>query len=185
MDPSKNAYSILGLAPPSSRPSSSPALDSHTLKRAYRAALLRAHPDKHSAREKRGAKEEGEGLKKDKDGGVTVDQVKSAFAILSCSTQRAALDARILASAAAPTAATTSEDGAPLVGGEEVFDLEEDFEEVEVEGGRVEWRRGCRCGDVWRVGEEGLEGAVGRGEREVRVECGGCSLGGWVGFGVG
>lgn len=65
---------------------------------------------------------------------------------------------------------------------------EEEMEvEVEIErNGQMEWTRACRCGDEkgYVILEEELEDAESRGEGEVLVGCGGCSLWVRVGFGV-
>lgn len=52
--------------------------------------------------------------------------------------------------------------------------------------GQMEWTRACRCGDEkgFRILEEELEDAEGRGEKEVLVGCEGCSLWVRVGFEV-
>ncbi|KAF2003396.1 hypothetical protein P154DRAFT_617684 [Amniculicola lignicola CBS 123094] len=73
--------------------------------------------------------------------------------------------------------------------GLEVLDLEDFKTNGEEEGTEAEgmvWTRPCRCGAEggFRIEEEELERASGRGEKEVLVGCGGCSLWVRVGFEV-
>lgn len=69
--------------------------------------------------------------------------------------------------------------------GLELLDLS-DFDEQDGEVAEGEWTRACRCGDEkgFRILEEDLEDAEGRGEKEVLVGCRGCSLWVRVGFDV-
>ena len=185
----KNYYHTLGLSAPSpgsttttssSSSSSSFRPKSADLRRAYRNALLAAHPDK-SAGGVRGAH--------------SVDDVKEAYGVLDDAARRAEYDnwvlrnGHVLATGGGAGAEEAGKQGGGLsrdfVLGLEVLDLS-DFEDKEGEGGEVQWTRGCRCGDLegFRIVEGDLEEAEGRGEKEVLVGCGGCSLWVRVGFEV-
>lgn len=149
------------------------------MRRAYRNALLAAHPDKKAA----GAR-----------GVHSVDDVKEAYGVLDDAGRRAEYDNWVLRNPHV-LAAGVGEEGESKGGGFslsqdfvlglEALDLS-DFKEGEGEGEEVQWTRGCRCGDQegFRIVEEDLEDAEGRGEKEVLVGCGGCSLWVRVGFEV-
>lgn len=175
----KNYYHILGLsAPAPGSPSLRPK--SADLRRAYRNALLAAHPDKKAA----GAK-----------GLYSVDDVKEAYNVLDDATLRAQYDnwvlrnPHILAKGTGTGGDSSGGEGQTLsqdfILGLELLDLS-DFDEQEGQGDEVEWTRGCRCGDDkgFRILEDDLEDAEARGEKEVLVGCGGCSLWVRVGFEV-
>ncbi|KAJ4408083.1 Diphthamide biosynthesis protein 4 [Didymella pomorum] len=171
----KNYYHILGLSAPSTgNPSARP--QSAELRRAYRNALLKAHPDKQSATRA------GERTLR----GYTVDDVKEAYRVLDDARTRDEYENWVLRNP--HVLQSTRDDGggevtlsADFVLGLDVLDLS-DFEEGE-EG---EWTRACRCGDGkgFRILEVDLEDAEMRGEKEVLVGCGGCSLWVRVGFDV-
>ncbi|KAF9692558.1 hypothetical protein EKO04_009435 [Ascochyta lentis] len=172
MSYTKNYYQILGLHAPS--PGSLSSRHSATeLRRAYRNALLAAHPDKKTVTSK---------------GTPSVDDVREAYRILESAASRAEYDNWLLrnphvlstssqsdSSGSAGTQQTLSQD---FILGLELLDLS-DFEELEVSG-EVQWARACRCGDDKGFGilEDDLVDAESRGEKEVLVGCGGCSL--WV-----
>jgi len=170
---SKEYYRVLGLEAAKSK------VPAEEVRKAYRHALLSAHPDK--AKKEGGGKLAG-GNKGPQKEGYTIDDVKEAFAVLGDKEERGKYD-RWLAvqpSERSGQSALTAD----FVLGLEVLDLA-DFEGVEEEGSML-WTRGCRCGDDegFRITEEELEGAVGRGEKEVLVGCLGCSLWVRVGFEV-
>lgn len=203
----KDYYHILALRAPTwtSTTSSSPSqqqqpISAATLRRAYKLALLAAHPDKQTAARERTSSRTTTNVH-------TVDDVKEAYTVLADERSRrqytewwrrhgdAVLARRGGAGAAGGAPATTGVD-ADFVLGLEVLDLE-DFEEEEVEeearvgaasGGEpgMRWTRACRCGDEkgFCIREEELERAEERGEREVLVGCEGCSLWVRVGFAV-
>ncbi|KAF2645994.1 hypothetical protein P280DRAFT_443043 [Massarina eburnea CBS 473.64] len=171
----KNYYRILGLETKSRE-----HLDQDDLKKAYRTALLGAHPDTASA------SQGGQG----KNEVYTVDDVKEAFGVLSDATQRVEYDGWI-----AGRGVEEGREGFLL--GLEVLDLsdfvagEDEGSDAEVGGNgatgpQVEWTRSCRCGNEkgFRITEKELEDAEGRGEKEVLVGCEGCSLWVRVGFDV-
>ncbi|KAG9206122.1 hypothetical protein G6514_004843 [Epicoccum nigrum] len=184
----KNYYHTLGLCAPSPGSSSSSSSSfrpkSAGLRRAYRNALLAAHPDKKAA----GASASGP---------HSVDDVKEAYGVLDDAARRAEYDNWVLrnphvlsSGAGAGVKEGESAGGGyalsqDFVLGLELLDLS-DFEERAGEAGEVLWTRGCRCGDQegFRIVEEDLEDAEGRGEKEVLVGCGGCSLWVRVGFEV-
>jgi diphthamide biosynthesis protein 4 len=187
----KNYYAILSLPPPQP---SSPAVSPAELRRAYKLALLGAHPDKATDTQQ---------------GTHTVDDVKEAYATLSDATQASQYHEWILRNPGAAVASTAQQANngvsSDFVLGLELLDLSDfdvldpgfEFEcdgegegEGNVGGGerQMEWTRACRCGDtkgfrileeeLVEVQDEGLDGG------EVLVGCGGCSLWVRVGFGV-
>ncbi|KAH6612682.1 CSL zinc finger-domain-containing protein [Boeremia exigua] len=171
----KNYYHVLGLSVPSPG-SPGPRSKTSDLRRAYRNALLAAHPDKKGASTAKG------------DGTYSVDDVKEAYMVLDDPKQRADYDNWALRnphvlSTGTGTSADKSGGGQILsqdfILGLELLDLS-DFEEQDEDAAEGEWTRACRCGDEkgFRILEDDLEDAAGRGEKEVLVGCGGCSL--WV-----
>ncbi|EUC30163.1 hypothetical protein COCCADRAFT_104582 [Bipolaris zeicola 26-R-13] len=201
----KDYYHILSLdAPgwrqPTNQANKTTAAAAADLRRAYKVALLAAHPDK--------KKQDGiptTTTTKTKKPVYTVDDVKEAYTILADPKTRAEYDTWFLhnrhtlpsdssdssVSSMWEQAQATSQD---FILGLELVDLS-DFEEVELrtttmstseEDDGVEWTRGCRCGDEkgFRIVEEELEDAQLRGENEVLVGCRGCSLWLRVGFEV-
>jgi diphthamide biosynthesis protein 4 len=193
----KDYYRILSLDAPGWRPVKH--TDTASLRRAYKAALLAAHPDK-----KKDATETGKTKLE-----YTVDDVKEAYTILADPKTRADYDnwflhnRDTLRSSSSSSASTTAyHEQAPssdFVLGLELLDLSE-FDVVEPHSTqhtpvsstnsdgeeRMEWTRGCRCGADrgFRILEEELEDAEARGENEVLVGCEGCSLWVRVGFDV-
>ncbi|PHH86898.1 hypothetical protein CDD83_9615 [Cordyceps sp. RAO-2017] len=148
--PAATHYEVLGLSPamldaPAARE------PSPLVKQAYRRALLRNHPDKKSG----GARP-----------AFTVDQIGLALAVLSSPARRAAYDASLRLSRAAPAPATR------LPTGVENADLDDlAFDEAE---GR--WHRSCRCGNArgYCFDEADLTDAADEGL--LMVGCQDCSL---------
>ncbi|KAH7073013.1 diphthamide biosynthesis protein 4 [Paraphoma chrysanthemicola] len=197
----RDYYGILGLSAPHTSASShtSPA----EIRRAYKLALLAAHPDK-----KTGTSQTPH----------TVDEVKHAYTILADAKTRSEYDNWILANPGAGYGGPRQEVGMPssdFVLGLELLDLS-DFDVLDpgfefsdttaaapsssaVQGNgngqenvrdeaeaQMEWTRACRCGadKGFRILEEELGDAEARGEKEVLVGCEGCSLWVRVGFEV-
>lgn len=148
-------YDVLGLTPA--------LLASHhdpqaLLKKAYRCALLRHHPDK--ARQGLSAgPAEGSGRL------ATIDEITAAYAVLSSPRERAAYDNSL----------RLSRDGRPLPrfqAGVENVDLDDLlFDEVQ-----ECWYRSCRCGNekAYLFDEANLEEVADEGE--LMVGCLSCSL---------
>ncbi|KAG6009503.1 hypothetical protein E4U21_002139 [Claviceps maximensis] len=163
-------YTILGLSPSILDDRSSPTL----LKKAYHRALLRHHPDKqqsclsspcspsslHSsscaAFDSRAS-----------SNAYTVDQIATAFAVLSSPDQRAEYDARLLQSQG-----LTGSAGPKFQTGVENVDLDDlCFDE-----GTERWYRSCRCGNDrgFLFGEDDLVEVEDEGA--LLVGCQDCSL---------
>lgn len=198
----KDYYATLNLSA-----SSSSEHTSQDLRRAYKLALLSAHPDKNNTSQQQQH---------------TIDQIKEAYSVLSDASTRAEYDTYLrlhpeIIGKGELGIGARGEVSSDFILGLEVLDLsdfdvldpgfkfsnpmpittsstsaeqgnDEEMEvEVEIErNGQMEWTRACRCGDErgYVILEEELEDAEGRGEGEVLVGCGGCSLWVRVGFGV-
>jgi diphthamide biosynthesis protein 4 len=178
----KDYYHVLQLPAPgwSSKQQTTPA----ELRRAYKVALLAAHPDKTSA---------VAATAKTKTA-YTVDDVKEAYTTLASEKTKTEYDNWFLhhydSLATTNTRAdTNTQPSSDFVLGLELLDLG-DFEVWEPEDGdtsgnatsseQTTWTRACRCGadKGFSILEEELEDAEERGENEVLVGCVGCSL--WV-----
>jgi diphthamide biosynthesis protein 4 len=186
MSYTKNYYAILNLASPHHPNTALPT--PAELRRAYKLALLGAHPDKASSTQQ---------------GAHTVDDVKEAYAVLSDAKTAASYHEWMVRNPGALEDSTAQREGggdgvsSDFVLGLELLDLSDfdvldpgwEFDGEEVGGEKqMEWTRACRCGDEkgFRILEEELvevqeEGGNGG---EVLVGCGGCSLWVRVGFGV-
>jgi len=198
----KDYYHILQLPAPgwTSKQQPSPA----ELRRAYKLALLAAHPDKASAV----AATITTATQTKTKPAYTVDDVKEAYMTLANATSKSEYDNWFLRHGdGLITTTTTGKEGArgevqlssDFVLGLELLDLG-DFEmweggdgsaSVGAQGGegaegQTTWTRGCRCGADrgFSILEEELEDAEERGEKEVLVGCVGCSLWVRVGFEV-
>ncbi|KAG0124793.1 Diphthamide biosynthesis protein 4 [Tuber indicum] len=155
-------YEILSLPP------SLQNLASGAIKKAYHRALLDHHPDKSSPQKTRSKPT------------FSIDQITTAFTVLSDPPQRRKYDQELKnANAGIPPAATAV--GKVL----QTVDLDDmEYCEEEQQGGwKGVWWRGCRCGEErgFVLTEEDLEDGEGMGEGdggEVVVGCVGCSL--WV-----
>ncbi|GAO49626.1 zf-CSL-domain-containing protein [Saitoella complicata NRRL Y-17804] len=144
-----NHYVVLRLPqPPHDEP-----LSAATIKQAYHAALLRAHPDKKSL------------ASAPEDDGVTIDQVITAYETLSSSSLRSEYDESLL-SANNPTGS----------GGTPKYHAVIDLDDMTYNEETGSWFYVCRCGEDdgqgYTITEEDLEEG-----RDV-VGCAGCSL--WV-----
>ncbi|KAK2072700.1 hypothetical protein P8C59_007038 [Phyllachora maydis] len=138
------------------------------IKRAYRKALLRHHPDKAAAAI---AAEDAGPSSISKIPDVTVDEVSAAFAVLFDPARRAEYDKTLRI-----TAAPGAEDRVVFQTGVENVDLD-DLEVGADDDGATEWHRSCRCGNPrgYRLREQDLEEAAQCGD-EVMVGCADCSL---------
>lgn len=148
-----------------------------TIKLAYRAALLKHHPDKNK---NSGSSTTGTNLSPS----ATVDAIKLAYLTLSNPSTRHAYDLSLLTakpSSASPNSPMSARPPSHFIG-EETLDLDDlAYDDV-----RGEWYRACRCGQErgFAVNEGELEEEMEKGGREVVVGCRGCSLWVRVGFGV-
>jgi diphthamide biosynthesis protein 4 len=194
----KDYYHILRLPAPSW--TSKQQATSAELRRAYKLALLAAHPDKASAV----AAATTNATAKKTQPAYTVDDVKEAYTALSNAAAKSSYDDWFLkqGGGVAPTRGNKagqwgSEGETPLLSSDFILGLElldlEDFEEAGDSGQQQQgqqqqmtWTRSCRCGadKGFTILEEELEDAEGRGEKEVLVGCSGCSLWVRVGFEV-
>jgi diphthamide biosynthesis protein 4 len=191
MSYTKDYYSILALSPQTHGPSAQTS--TADLRRAYKLALLSAHPDKVTS-----------STSPNQQQAYTVDDVKEAYAVLSSPSEKAKYDNWVLANPGI-LVGRSGDVGERRINGDfllglEVLDLSdfdvldpgfkfssqdgEDEDDVE-RNGQMEWTRACRCGmeKGYVILEEELEDAESRGEGEVLVGCGGCSLWVRVGFG--
>ncbi|KAF2499761.1 hypothetical protein BU16DRAFT_524204 [Lophium mytilinum] len=187
-----NAYAVLALPSPSEGATTTTAIPADEVRKAFRAALLRWHPDKTAANPGNTAipaKEAGKEAP-----AYSVDDITAAYRTLSSPVLRRELDEHLATHFAALQlgASGRGQGERGWLAGLEVVDLEElVFEE---EGGsptEAVWYKSCRCGSKRgfvvreRELEEALEGqAEGAKAGEVLVGCRGCSLWIRVGFGV-
>ncbi|CUS07068.1 unnamed protein product, partial [Tuber aestivum] len=141
-------YEILSLSP------SLQNLTSDAVRRAYHKALLHHHPDKSPSQ------------KAQLNPTFSIDQITTAFTVLSDPAQRREYDRELRS----------------LSAGIAIGKVLQTYCEEEERGGKGVWWRGCRCGEErgFVLTEKDLEGGEGKGEDggEVVVGCLGCSL--WV-----
>jgi diphthamide biosynthesis protein 4 len=148
-------YEILNLSPLTTSQQPNP---SQLIKRAYRRALLSHHPDK---------KFTAATPSTTASPTFTIDQISTAYAILSNPTSRASYDKLLLT-----TASTTNPLPSQFQTGIETIDLDD----LEYDASKEEWYRPCRCGNTrgYRFGEADLEDSADLGE--LMVGCVDCSL---------
>lgn len=156
MDGKITHYDILSLTPSMlDNASSDPAL----LKRAYHRALLQNHPDKLAST--------STPIGNESQKSYSIDQISTAFAVLSSRKQRAEYDTLLKVAKS-----TDDEEFARFQTGVENVDLDDlDFDESQ-----ERWYRSCRCGndrgysfqesDLEEAGDDGL----------LMVGCQDCSL---------
>ncbi|KAK0657646.1 CSL zinc finger-domain-containing protein [Cercophora newfieldiana] len=151
LKPPPTYYEILNLSPTTI---SQHENASQLVKRAYRQALLSHHPDKKSATTTTSTT-------------FTIDQISTAYAILSNPTSRASYD-----KLPPTTTSTTNPLPSQFQTGIETIDLDD----LEYDDTKTEWYRSCRCGNPrgYRFREEDLEDSVDLGE--LMVGCVDCSL---------
>ena len=142
-------YKVLGLTPPADRHA---RVSLEEVKAAYRRALLRHHPDK-------------SGKILSKPPAFTIDEITSAYKVLSNDAERAEYDLQ-LRLADARQESDTAHPGLETV----------DLDDMSYDEDQVLWFRGCRCGQArgFRITESDLEKEVHRGE--IITGCVGCSL---------
>lgn len=185
-------YEILNL------PFPNPGLSKTTLKLAYHKALLKHHPDKSttptpavsnlpspSPSPSTSPSTPPPSTKGPASAAYTIDQITSAFKVLSDPALRPEYDRSLRLSRSRQNGASGDRngDGDTFHIGLEIVDLE-DLTYDEAGEDFVCWFRGCRCGDErgFLVTEEDLEREVESGE--IVVGCRGCSLWVKVVFGV-
>jgi DnaJ-class molecular chaperone len=158
-----NFYDILQITSEFLDSSSDPA---QALKRAYHRALLIHHPDKKSQAQTRGPREPEPSPASVPT--YTVDQISTAFAVLSDGSRRAAYDKTLRGARWGSGQAQAAEF---QTGIEDV-----DLDDLDLDSDMDQWYRGCRCGNPrgYRVREADLEEAADYGE--VMVGCQDCSL---------
>lgn len=185
-----NHYEVLHLPSPEDylQNSSPKQLTDADIKRAYRAALLKHHPDKASSNTSNDV--ESQMLENAPHAKVlgssmqpSVDAIKRAYDVLSNVATRAEYDRELLllrrhhhTMAKGDKTMTNN-----FRMGGEVVDLDDlKFDE------KGFWYRACRCGEEvsYVVTEEMLEDEAKKGGREIVVGCAGCSLWIRVGFAV-
>ncbi|GAO13824.1 uncharacterized protein UV8b_03948 [Ustilaginoidea virens] len=163
-------YEILGLTPSAlDDPRQDPSSASSLIKKAYRRALLRHHPDKSTAVT---ASSSPAPLADPRRRGLyTVDQITAAFTVLSSPAQRAKYDALLrqapgLGGAGPATLAPRFQTGVDNV----------DLDSLAFDQGQGHWHRSCRCGNErgYVFDEEDLTAAEEDGE--LLVACQDCSL---------
>ncbi|KAK1769582.1 Diphthamide biosynthesis protein 4 [Phialemonium atrogriseum] len=168
-------YEVLHITPAALDNADDPA---QTLKRAYRRALLRHHPDK---KENTPTLKAGPCQRQNQhQPAFTVDQISAALAALSDPRRRADHD-RALRLGQFPHPGDQQQQqqqGADFQTGVETADLDDLAVDVGRGQGRErdQWYRGCRCGNPrgFLLGEDDLEAAADCGE--LMVGCQDCSL---------
>jgi DnaJ-class molecular chaperone len=148
---SPSYYQILQITPTSLNSQKDPA---QALKRAYHRALLIHHPDKKNQASKSPPV-------------ITIDQISTAYAVLSSPQQRAEYDNLLL---------TQSQSLSPSLPTFQTGIENIDLDDLDFDAKAGEWFRSCRCGNPrgYRFGEIDLEEAADYGE--VMVGCADCSL---------
>lgn len=167
-------YAIFDLPEPSHN---SEGITAQRLKAAYRAALLRYHPDKSKAAFVTPNHRNGSGTAVEEIP-YTIDHITQAYAVLSVPKLRAQYDRELILGANNPSQAQREKE--VFKTGVEIVDLDDlDYDESE-----NLWYRSCRCGDErgFVVKEADLEEAADDGE--INAGCRGCSLWMKVLFGV-
>jgi curved DNA-binding protein CbpA len=161
-------YEILNLSPSTLSSAPDPATATAIVKRAYRLALLRHHPDKAKQQQQHHHHhhhlpsspyhpQPGLVAKPTKEGTFTIDQIAAAYATLSGAAQRAAYD-RSLAASTSTGGRSGDGDGAWSAG------FQTGIEDVDLDDLACEDGAGERYGDEDRDGKRsGQEDGSGRG----------------------
>ncbi len=181
-----NPYTILDLpSPPHPVP-----LSAHTIRHAYRTALLTYHPDKANAPQPAASETcqrtalPAETVQRRGRGAPSVADIVAAYQTLSRPQSRAEVDRRLCLQPGVGSGAGVEEVG----GGSSAEAV--DLDDMRFDEQREVWCRACRCGrDMgYVVKMEDLEKAAADAGQsrtgEVLVGCGGCSLWIRVGFAV-
>lgn len=148
-----------------------PTLSAHTIRTAYRRALLQHHPDKSNPQSPIALNSTGRET-------YTIDQISEAFSTLSNTKLRAEYNKELKVLAVTANRGHGEKD--VFRTGVEVVDLDD----LQIDAAQDTWYRNCRCGDDrgFLIREEDLEEAADEGE--INVGCRGCSLWLKVLFGV-
>jgi len=172
--PGANYFSILGLPTPYRIDGAVPA--PADVRRAYHAALLKHHPDKQAdtAVDTAAAKAHKHAASTPSVPVPTVDQIKTAYQVLSNEASYKAFVRSLL------EGGSLSTPGARLDDGIEVLDLSD----LKYVADMSSYRHDCRCGDEngYIVSEDELDaagnltGEVAGTDIEIVVGCSGCSL---------
>jgi curved DNA-binding protein CbpA len=181
-----NHYEVLDLPSPKLQNNSPKPLTDEDIKRAYRAALLKHHPDKTSSNSSHHVESQVTSHAKAFESLMqpSVDAIKQAYDVLSNDASRAQYDRELFLLRRRHHHTTTEGDEGTtnhFRTGEEVVDLDDlKFDE------KGFWYRACRCGEEvsYVVTEEMLEDEAKKGGREIVMGCAGCSLWLRIGFGV-
>lgn len=164
--PFKNLYTVLDLPSPSPITLRKQPVSAEEIKRAYRTALLRCHPDKNSSG---GVTELG-----DKGALYTVDDIVEAYKVLSCLDKRREYDRALALLVARDQADDPKRSMRGVAPAPDTLDLDD----LPYDSEAGIWYRPCRCGAErgFSITEKELEGEAESGE--VLVGCKGCSL--WI-----
>jgi curved DNA-binding protein CbpA len=165
-------YQILGLTPTLVDSQHDP---SKLIKRAYHRALLRNHPDKAGAKAQPASEQPQSSSTSHSY--YTVDQISTAFGVLSSPRQRAAYDAVLRTSRGSLIAGDSGSSAAAT--GAQLFQTgveNVDLDDLPFDEDDGAWYRSCRCGNDrgYLFREDDLEEAADEGE--LMVGCLDCSL---------
>ncbi|KAL2165107.1 hypothetical protein VTH06DRAFT_403 [Thermothelomyces fergusii] len=187
-------YDILSLSPSALTSLDEPAAAA-LVKRAYRRALLRHHPDKKPSSPSSASSSSPSSRPAAPAPVYTVDQISAAYATLSRPGPRQAYDRSLLVLQSRrrhPSSSSSSSSLAPELrgaagGGGGAADFQTGIETVDLDDleheetgrgrdGETTWYRSCRCGNPrgYQFGEADLEDAADLGE--LMVGCADCSL---------
>lgn len=156
-------YTVLGL----STRRNDPGLNPQDVRKAYRQALLKYHPDKIESDHRQTQNAATNSV----NAHYTIDQITAALSILSDPTSRAEYDQK-LRLVRQSEQATRANESARFFSGLDVADLDDlDYDED-----KGIWRRSCRCGqdEGFIITEDDLDAAATTGE--LVIGCRGCSL---------
>lgn len=156
----RSHYEVLGFV-------NSASTSKQDLKTAYHRALLYHHPDK---AQNASVKDGTTRFKHDSTVTYTIDQITTAYNIISDPVARASYDKQL-----SLTRKKAKElDERTLHDGLETYDLDD----LKYDDDRASWYRECRCGDQrgYLLNEADLDGESSEGQ--IYIACKGCSL--WI-----